>query len=102
MRRRPTVQVRAAAVAHDEKRAEEKPWRRWYNTQRWQRLRRQVLLDEPLCMCRWCEGGKKRVRPSTVVDHKRPHRGDPILFWDRENLQGMNKRCHDSKTGRGG
>ncbi len=94
------MQTRAAAVAHDAKRAEEQPWRHWYKSARWQRLRKQVLLDEPLCMCERCDGGRRRVLPSNTVDHKIPHRGDPVLFWDRDNLQGLYKRCHDRKTQR--
>lgn len=38
--------------------------------------------------------------PATVVDHIKPHRGDPALFWDERNWQGMAKRHHDSKTAR--
>ncbi|WP_315974057.1 HNH endonuclease signature motif containing protein [Paenibacillus melissococcoides] len=33
-----------------------------------------------------------------VVDHIKPHKGDYNLFWDPENHQPMNKRCHDRKT----
>lgn len=40
-------------------------------------------------------------QPATVTDHKRPHRGDRVLFWDRTNWQPMAKRCHDRKTGGG-
>ena len=32
---------------------------------------------------------------SPVVDHKRPHRGDPDLFWDEDNLQAVSKEYHD-------
>jgi hypothetical protein len=35
---------------------------------------------------------------ATVVDHKKPHRGDPHLFWDETNWQGLCKSCHDRKT----
>ena len=34
----------------------------------------------------------------TVVDHIRPHRGDPVLFWDEKNWQSLCKSCHDKKT----
>ncbi|MCG5239538.1 HNH endonuclease [Azospirillum doebereinerae] len=40
-------------------------------------------------------------QPATVTDHVRPHKGDPVLFWDRANWQPMAKRCHDRKTGGG-
>ena len=36
-----------------------------------------------------------------VIDHIIPHRGDPILFWDRSNWQPLCKDCHDHKTGSG-
>ena len=37
------------------------------------------------------------TRASEVVDHKIPHQGryDPLM-WDRNNLQALCKRCHDS------
>lgn len=65
---------------------------RGYNA-RWQR-RSKIFLKRPenaLCAC-GCG------RPSEVVDHKVPHRGDPRLFWDEANWQGMAKTCHDRKT----
>jgi 5-methylcytosine-specific restriction protein A len=40
--------------------------------------------------------------PATVVDHIVPHRGDPVLFWDEANWQGLCKLCHDAKTAREG
>ena len=30
--------------------------------------------------------------------HIRPHRGDPVLFWDEKNWQSLCKPCHDKKT----
>lgn len=33
-----------------------------------------------------------------VVDHKIPHGGDMVLFWDRNNWQALAKACHDRKT----
>ena len=30
-----------------------------------------------------------------VADHKRPHRGDPELFWAPTNVQTLCKPCHD-------
>jgi len=62
-----------------------------YKTEAWRTLKRLVLLEQPMCAC-GC-GGR-----STVVDHIRPHRGDSALFFDRGNLQGMTKICHDRKT----
>jgi 5-methylcytosine-specific restriction protein A len=54
----------------------EPAYKRWYKTARWQRLRAQQLLDQPLCvMC------KPRLVAATVCDHEHPHRGDEELFW---------------------
>lgn len=68
-------------------------WRWVYTDRRWPPLRDQVLSEEALCRA-GCG------RPPTVVDHIRPHRGNEQLAFDRANLQGMCKPCHDSKTAR--
>lgn len=86
----------------DQARAADQPWRKWYRTKRWLGLRDEVLARDPLCCCDRCQRGARRVTPSTVVDHIVPHRGDPELFWDRTNLQGLAKTCHDAKTRREG
>jgi 5-methylcytosine-specific restriction enzyme A len=66
---------------------------------RWRRARAAYLARHPLCvLCR--EAG--RLAPATAVDHVVPHRGDPILFWDESNWQGLCKPCHDAKTAREG
>lgn len=78
----------------------------WPYTRRWQLASKAFLQQHPLCECPLCDGGKKRIRPASVVDHKIPHRGDMELFWDQDNWQSMAKDCHDSvkqaleKTGR--
>ena len=69
------------------------PWKRWYGTARWERLRRKVFLrDLYRCQAKGC--GKTIASP--VCDHIKPHRGDEALFWDEGNLQTMCKPCHDS------
>lgn len=74
-----------------------KPWRRWYKTARWQRLRLAVFYrDGYACQMPGCG----RLEPNTsllVADHKRPHRGIEALFWDEANVQTLCKSCHDSK-----
>ena len=57
------------------------------------------LKRNPLCVACRAEG---RLECATVVDHIVPHKGDPILFWDRTNWQSMCKSCHDAKTAREG
>ena len=61
----------------------------------WQRASRQYLSAHPLCVRCMAEG---RYTKATVVDHIKPHRGDSVLFWDRDNWQALCKRCHDRKT----
>lgn len=63
-----------------------------YNSKRWYQLRHRQLLEHPLCaLC----SRLARVTKATIVDHVRPHRGDPERFYDAGNLQSLCKRCHD-------
>lgn len=71
---------------------------RWYTSVRWQRLRLEVLQEQPLC--RSCLALGRKVVTSDI-DHIRKHAGDEVLFWDRRNLQGLCKGCHTAKTSRG-
>lgn len=73
------------------------PWRAWYKTARWQRLRRKILTrDGYICQATGAALiGKHPAPNSPVVDHKVPHRGDPDLFWDEGNLQAVSKEYHD-------
>lgn len=55
-----------------------------------------VLLRD-MFTCQW--PGCGRVEPNTsklVADHRRPHRGDPVLFWDARNLWTLCAPCHSS------
>jgi len=72
--------------------------RAWYRTPRWRALRAAVLLRQPFCPLCFAIG--RRVATSDV-DHITPHRGDPGLFWLRENLQALCHAHHSEKTGRG-
>jgi len=65
---------------------------------RWEKARALFLRAHPLCQCRECDEGRKRITPAEVVDHVKPHRGNMALFWDELNWQAMSKRCHDRKT----
>jgi 5-methylcytosine-specific restriction endonuclease McrA len=71
----------------------------WLNTSRWQRLRLKVLVrDQYLCQQTGAVlSGKHPAPNSPVVDHIVPHRGDPDLFWDEDNLQSVSKAWHDSE-----
>lgn len=72
-------------------------WLYLYHDRRWLELRAQQLADEPLCInCKI----QHRLTPATVADHVIPHKGDPKLFFDLDNLQSLCKPCHDRKTSR--
>lgn len=79
-------------------RREHQPWRKWYSTAQWRKLAAMVRREEPLC--RECTK-RDRTTATAVVDHIVPHRGNRELFFDRDNLQGLCKECHDFKTGKG-
>lgn len=60
---------------------------------KWVKARAGYLAKHPWCVM--CAEQGQRV-PATVVDHKRPHRGDMKLFWDRDNWQGLCATHHSS------
>lgn len=90
-----TIRPRLAYQGGDGRITPPPPWKRWYHTARWARLRWQVLLRDAFT-CRMCgklEGDTARL----VADHKTPHRGDARLFWDLDNLQTLcADPCHNS------
>lgn len=76
--------------------AQAKVWHKWYQLPIWKDdLRPSQLIREPFC--RECAMKGKRVY-ATDVDHIKPHRGDWLLFTDRNNLQSLCHRCHSQKT----
>lgn len=57
-----------------------------YSSQRWRKIRRMVLSDQPLCvMCLELS----ITTPANTVDHIEPHQGDDTLFWSMDNLQAL-------------
>lgn len=64
----------------------------------WQQYRAWFLGQSENALCALCAALHGRTEPATEVDHIRPHRGDPVLFWDPENHQGLCKACHSRKT----
>lgn len=69
------------------------PWRKWYSSTRWGRLRWSVLLRDQFT-CQLC--GRLEGKTSLLVaDHKTPHHGNPRLFWDVGNIWTLCKPCHD-------
>ncbi|MFG6535545.1 HNH endonuclease [Sulfitobacter sp. 1A16787] len=85
-----------AQRARDRQRAKDAA-RKLYQTQAWRDLRLEVLeRDGWQCQQTGVYLVEGRTLPhSAVVDHIVPHRGDPALFWDRENLQSVAKSWHD-------
>ena len=64
-----------------------------YSSAAWQALRNQVLV-EARGQCEWPNCRAQAV----VVDHRRPHRNENALFFDRSNLWALCKHHHDRKT----
>lgn len=93
---------RLGRVAGDEKarlreRDEVVPWRKWYNLERWKKLRKAVWVrDAYICQKTgtYCIG-KYPAPNSPVADHKIKHNGDADLFWDESNIQTVSKAYHD-------
>jgi 5-methylcytosine-specific restriction protein A len=73
--------------------------RRGYN-RRWRRAAKLFLARPENRLCVECRR-VGRTELATVVDHKRPHRGDWELFWDESNWQGLCETHHNRKTGLG-
>lgn len=69
----------------------------WWNKQGTGAAQR-YLRENPLCVECQKEG---RITPATEVDHVQPHKGNERLMHDRFNWQGLCKRHHSQKTGRG-
>ena len=68
-------------------------------TAQWQKARKVFLSEHPLCaICQ--RKNPPEITSATLVDHIKPHKGDPDLFWDESNWQSACKPCHDEKTAR--
>lgn len=79
----------------DQGRAAASPWRAWYNTTRWRKLRMQIIERDGYT-CQWPGCGRVEGDTSKLVaDHREPHRGDERLFWDPNNLETLcASPCH--------
>lgn len=79
-------------------RDENTDWRGWYKLKRWRDLREQVLIrDRYICQRTGVLlSGKHPAPNSPVADHIKPHRGDPSLFWNIDNIHAVSKEWHDS------
>lgn len=74
------------------------PWKAWYKSKRWRDLKQEVhVRDAYTCqrsgvIC----SGRYPADDSPVANHIVPHRGDPVLFWDPDNVETVSKAIHDS------
>jgi 5-methylcytosine-specific restriction endonuclease McrA len=84
--------------ARDQIREKNDPWRRWYHSAEWKKLRMSVLIrDRFTCqLCGRVDGNTSRL----VGDHKRSHHGERALFFDKSNVWCVCKPCHDSEKQR--
>ena len=66
----------------------------FYHSKQWRSIRKEILIDEPLC--RECQR-KGYYTAASVVDHIIPIRlgGNKL---DKSNLQPLCKPCHESKS----
>lgn len=68
---------------------------------RWRKFRLAWLKQQFAAgnvLCSWCgkplDGASKDIH----VDHVIPHKNDPALMYDPNNLAPMHARCHSEKT----
>jgi 5-methylcytosine-specific restriction endonuclease McrA len=73
-------------------RAKYASYARFYNSARWQRLRREHRKRNPLCAACVRKG---LVVPAECVHHVRQHNGSERWFFDPANLESLCLRCHD-------
>jgi 5-methylcytosine-specific restriction protein A len=78
---------------HDRARADQ-PWRRLY-TSRWDRYAKAFKRRNPLCRACAAAG---RVTATSVVNHIKPARWFPELFWDPNNHEPLCTDCHAIAT----
>ncbi|MDW9781803.1 HNH endonuclease [Sinorhizobium meliloti] len=86
---------KADPLTREQERAKRSPWRKWYGLKRWRDMRWDVLT-EALFTCQMC-GNLESDTSKLVADHRKPHRGKPELFWDRNNLWCLCEACHSSE-----
>ena len=66
---------------------------RQYSTERWKKLSAMYRKRHPLC----CECERNGlVRASELVDHIKPAKEHPELFFDWSNLRALCQRCHNA------
>lgn len=71
--------------------------KKWYKLKAWEELR-QFVLQRDGYVCSQCGVALvpgKHSPSAAVVDHKTPHKGCEMLFWDVDNLHLLCKYHHD-------
>lgn len=76
----------------DRRSPEARRYRKLYNSARWRAARLLQLAKQPLC--EECIK-QRRTTPATVVNHRKAHKGDLVLFWSAANHQSVCKPHHD-------
>lgn len=84
------------------RRPDAEAYRHLYRDKRWHGpngIRRQALARDlytcQRCGCLLVDGNRHHPR-AAVVNHKKPHRGDPDLFFNLENTESVCKTDHDA------
>ncbi len=73
------------------------PWRKWYKTARWQKLRWRVLVRDRFT-CQWPGCGKIEADTSKLhADHTVKHGGVEERFFDEEGIKTLCQHCHNSR-----
>lgn len=67
-----------------------------YDTPAWRRLRKQVRKEEPIC--RLSKDLEDKIVASEMVDHIKPERFFPELFYERSNLMALSNSMHAKKN----
>jgi len=68
-----------------------KPNKELYNTSQWRALRQEILIEQPACVI--CNSTEH-----LQVHHIQPPKGNPTLFYDRNNLSVVCEICHRKIT----
>ena len=72
--------------------------RSWYHLSRWKHptkgLRIRTFIRDGF-RCQWPGCGRVEPAPRLRADHKLPHRGDPVRFWDPNNVWNLCQPHHD-------
>ena len=68
-------------------------YRSWYNRKEWKAARRAQLSRQPLCE-RCLQAG--HITAATVVNHRKPHKGNWSLFIDPDNHESVCAPHHDT------